>query len=72
MTKMFRLKNLECANCAMKMENAIKKLNGVNSASVNFLTQKLMIDAVEEQFETIMQEVVKICHKIEPDCKVIM
>ena len=72
MTKIFRLKDLECANCAAKMEQNIKKLDAVNQASVNFLTQKMMIDAEDEQFDNVMQQVVKICHKIEPDCKIIM
>ena len=72
MTKVFRLKDLECANCAAKMEQAINKIDAVNHASVNFLTQKMMIDAEDTQFETVMQQVVKICKKIEPDCKIMM
>lgn len=72
MTKIFRLKDLDCANCAAKMEQNIKKIDAVNQASVNFLTQKMMIDADDAQFDTVMQEVVKICKKIEPDCKIIM
>ena len=72
MTKVFRLKDLECANCAAKMEQAIKKLDAVNNASVNFMTQKLMLDAEDSQFDSVVQQVVKICKKIEPDCKVIL
>ena len=72
MTKIFRLKDLDCANCAAKMEQSIKKIGAVNQASVNFLTQKMMIDADDAQFDDVMQQVVQICKKIEPDCKIIM
>ena len=72
MTKVFKLQDLECANCAAKMEHAIAKLDAVNTASVNFLTQKMVIDADETQFDEVMQKVVKICRKIEPDCKIML
>lgn len=72
MTKIFRLKDLDCANCAAKMEQNIKKLDAVNQVTVNFLTQKMMIDAEDTQFDNVMQQVVKICKKIEPGCKIIM
>ena len=72
MTKVFRLKDLDCANCAAKMEKEINKIAAVNQASVSFLTQKMVIDAEDGQFDNVMQQVVKICKKIEPDCKVIM
>lgn len=68
MKKKFSLTDLDCANCAAKMETAIKKLDGVNDASVNFISQKMTVDAAENRFEDIMQEIVKICKKIEPDC----
>lgn len=70
MKKTFKLIDLDCANCAAKMENAINKLNGVNSASVSFMTQKMTVDADDSFFDSIMQDVVKICNKIEPDCKI--
>ena len=72
MKKKFKLQDLDCANCAAKMEEAIKKLPGVNDASVSFMTQKMMVDAVDDKFDEIMQEVAKICAKVEPDCKIIM
>lgn len=72
MKKKFKLQDLDCANCAAKMENGIKKIEGVNDASVNFMTQKMMVDAVDERFEEIMNEVVRVCAKIEPDCKIMM
>lgn len=72
MTKIFRLKDLDCVNCAAKMENCLKKINAINRVSVNYLTQKMMIEANDAEFENVMQQVIKICKKIEPDCKIIM
>lgn len=68
MKKRFKLEELCCANCAAKMENGIKKIDGVHDATVNFLTQKLSVDADDARFDEIMQEVVALCKKIEPDC----
>ena len=67
----FKLEDLDCANCAAKMEDAIKKIPGVNDAVVSFMTQKMTIDAEDERFEEIMDEVVKICAKVEPDCRIL-
>ena len=68
MKKKFKLKDLDCANCAAKMEAAIKKIEGVSDASVSFLMQKMTIEADEERFDAIMKEVVEVCRKVEPDC----
>ena len=70
MKKTFMLEDLDCANCAAKMETAINKLEGVNKATVSFLAQKMTVDAVDDRFDEIMQEVVKICKKVEPDCEI--
>ena len=72
MKKKFKLQDLDCANCAQKMEDAIKKIDGVNDASVNFMMQKMTIDAVEEKFDEIMKQVVDVCKKVEPDCVIVM
>ncbi|MGN0144493.1 MAG: cation transporter [Clostridium sp.] len=72
MKKKFKLQDLDCANCAAKMENAIKKIEGVNDASVSFMTQKMMIDAEDEKFDEIMKKVVSICAKVEPDCTILL
>ena len=72
MKKKFKLQDLDCANCAAKMEEAIKKLDGVNDASVNFMMQKMTIDAEDSRFDEIMKEVVTVCAKVEPDCKILM
>ncbi|RKJ41714.1 heavy-metal-associated domain-containing protein [Acutalibacter sp. 1XD8-33] len=71
MTKRFKLIDLDCANCAAKMENAIKKIDGVEDAAVSFLTQKLTVQAEEDRFEEIMDQVVKACRKVEPDCRIV-
>ena len=70
--KAFKLDGLDCANCAAKIENSIRKIPGVNSASVSFITQKLVIDADEAIFDKIMQQVVKVIKKVEPDCTILM
>lgn len=72
MKKKFKLQDLDCANCAAKMENAIKKIPGVNDASVSFMTQKLVIDADDATFDEIMKKVQEECSKVEPDCTIIM
>ena len=68
MKSKFKLTDLDCANCAAKMEDAIKKLDGVNDASVSFMMQKMTIDADDARFDEIMKEVVEVCKKVEPDC----
>lgn len=72
MTKHFRMKDLDCANCAAKIEDGIRKIPGVNSVNVSFMTQKLTIEAEETRFEQIMKEAVKVCRKIEPDCAIVL
>jgi len=67
MKKKFILEGLGCANCAAKMENAIKKLDGVKDATVNFMTQKLVIEGEDEKMPAIIQEAEKIVKDIEPD-----
>jgi copper chaperone CopZ len=72
MKKQYQMIELDCANCAAKMERAIKKIAGVNQASINFMMQKLTIDAEDNRFDAIMEEVASICRRIEPDCKIIL
>ena len=72
MKKRYKMIDLDCANCAAKMEDAIRKLPGVNSATVSFMTQKLTLDADDARFDEIVQEAVKICKKVEPDCTILV
>ena len=68
MKKKFKLQDLDCANCAAKMEAAVQKIDGVTAASVSFMAQKMTIEADESRFDEIMKEVVAVCRKVEPDC----
>ncbi|MCI8477587.1 MAG: heavy-metal-associated domain-containing protein [Oscillospiraceae bacterium] len=70
MKKKFKLVDLDCANCAAKMETAIQKIPGVNGATVSFLSQRLTLDAEDSRFEEILDEVVQVCKRIEPDCQI--
>ena len=69
MKKKFKIE-VDCANCAAKMEEAVKKVEGVTDATVSFMTQKLAIEADDSRFAAIMAEVVKACKKVEPDCEI--
>ena len=71
MKKKFKLEDLDCANCAAKMEEAIKKIEGVNDANVSFMTQKLEVEFEDGQDDKkVMAEVLKACREVEPDCKI--
>ena len=72
MKKKFKLQDLDCANCAAKMEESIKKIDGVNDAVVSFMTQKMTVDADDSRFDEIMDEVVRVCAKVEPDCQILL
>lgn len=71
MKKIFKLQDLDCANCAAKMETEINKLEGVE-ATVSFMTQKLTVSAPDEDFDKTMKKIVKLCKKVEPDCEIIL
>lgn len=72
MKKSFKLQDLDCANCAAKMETAINRIDGVHKATVSFMTQKLVMDAEDDRFDEIMKEAVKVCKRVEPDCEILM
>ena len=72
MNKKFNRADLDCENGAEKMEEAIKKLPGVHDASVSFMHQKMTVDADDDRFDDIMKEVVAVCAKVEPDCKILL
>lgn len=71
MRKSFKLNEIDCANCAQKLEDAIKKLDGVEDARVNFLTQKLTLTAADDAFDRVLDRVIKLTAKIEPDCEIL-
>ncbi|MCH5179796.1 MAG: cation transporter [Erysipelotrichales bacterium] len=70
MRKVFKLEDLDCANCAAKMEDAIKKIEGVTFASVSFMTQKLVLEADDAIFDEVLAKAKKAVSKIEPDCTI--
>ena len=71
MRKAFKLQDLDCANCAAKMENAIKNIEGVKSASISFMTQKRVLEADDDRFEAVLDEAQHACKKFEPDCVIL-
>lgn len=71
MKKVFKLKDLDCANCAAKMERGIIEIEGVESASITFMTAKLTIEADESLMDEIITKAQKIIKKIEPDCRIV-
>ena len=72
MKKVFKMLDLDCANCAAKMERAIGAIDGVEKATVSFMAQKLTIEADEAKFDTIMKEAVKCVKKVDPECEIIL
>ncbi len=72
MKKVYKLKDLDCANCAAKMETGIKNIPGVKNASVNFMMQKMTIETDEADIDALMKVVVDTCKKIEPDCEIVL
>lgn len=72
MKKTFKLIDLDCANCAAKMETAVKRIDGVTNATVSFMSQKMTIEADDARFDDIVKEAVKVCKKVEPDCEIVI
>ena len=70
MKKVFAIEEIDCANCAVKIEAAIQKIDGVTFANVNFFAQKLTIEADDARFDAIMKQVLKAARKVEPDCEI--
>lgn len=73
MKKTYKLRNLDCANCASKMERAIAALPKVTAVSVSFMTQKMSVTLEDEtQRDALMQKIVRLVKKVEPDCEVLL
>lgn len=71
MKKVFELEDLDCANCAAKMEDAIRKLDGVQSVTISFMAQKMTLEADDANFDKVLKQVKKCIKRIEPDCVVV-
>ena len=72
MTKTFLLDEIDCPNCAAKAEANVMKIKGVESASLSFLTQKLVVTAPDEIFDSLVEDIKKAVLKVEPDCSIKM
>ena len=72
MKKTFQMIDLDCANCAAKMERAIQNIDGVTHATVSFMSQKLTLEADDARFDQIVKEAVNACKKVEPDCEIVV
>lgn len=72
MKKTYRIE-VDCANCANLMEDAARKTNGVAAATVNFMTQKMIVEFEEgQEASRVMKSVLKACKKVEPDCEIFL
>lgn len=70
MKKTYKIE-VDCAACALKMEEAAKKVDGVQNATVSFMTQKMNVEFAEDSdTKAIMQNVLKACKKVESDCEI--
>ena len=72
MKKVYKLEDLDCANCAAKMERAVAKIEGVSSIHISFITQKMIIELDETKADESIREVIKTCKRVEPDCTIIL
>ncbi len=71
MKKTYKLEDLDCANCAAKMQNAIEKLDGVKSVTISFMTQRMTLEADDAVFEDVLKAAQKAIKRIEPDCTIV-
>ena len=71
MRKSFRLDEIDCANCARKLQDELAALDGVDAMSVNFMTQKLTLSAADERFDEVLDRVVALAARVEPDCEIV-
>lgn len=71
MKKTYKLENLDCANCAAKMETAISKMDDVDACNINFMSQKMTIEAADEKFEAILDDAQKAIKKVDRGCKIV-
>ena len=72
MKKTFKMTDVDCANCARKMQEAICKLDGVTGCTISFLTQKLTLEAEDDRFDEILKQAVRCVKKVDPDADVVI
>ena len=71
MRKSFKLDEIDCANCARKLQDELAELDGVKSVSVNFMTQKLTLEADDAEFDDVLERIVDFTADVEPDCEIL-
>ena len=71
MRKSYKLDEIDCANCARELEEKLAKLGGVINVSVNFMTQKLTLEAADDEFDEVLDRVVALTADVEPDCEIL-
>lgn len=71
MKKVYKITDIDCANCAAKLERALAKVEGVQNVSISFLSQRLALEAEDGRFDEVFDNVVKVCRRVEPDCKIV-
>ena len=71
MRKSFKLDEIDCANCARKLQDELAKIDDVDAVSVNFLTQKLTLTAADERFDEVFDRVIALAARVEPDCEIV-
>jgi len=70
-TKRFKLKDLDCANCAAKMEAAINKLEGVEACTISFMTQRMTLTAEADRIDALVVQAQDCIHKVDPHCDIL-
>lgn len=72
MRKVFEMEDLDCANCAARMEEAIRKIDGVTYVNISFIAQRMTLEADDAVFDAVAQKAAKACARIDSDCRVIL
>ncbi len=72
MKKIFEMEDLDCANCAAKMEDAIRRIEGVTYVSISFMAQRMTLEADDAIFDEVLKKAAKAVKKVEPDCRILV
>ena len=72
MKKSIKLEDLDCANCAAKLENAVAAIDGVQRVTVSFMAQKMILEAPDDKFDDVLKQVVKTAKKVVPEATVVV
>lgn len=72
MKKTFKIEDLDCANCAAKLENAVAKISGVDAVSVSFMAQKMTVEADDAVIDEVVSQILRTAKRVEPDCRILV